>query len=128
MLESLSQRLNDPEFIGKMHTGAAFLNWMQDATKNLDENEDTYKDAYQAAIASYAFNLLKLEDTRWTSSAELFSKVAKSESIEEVQETIAEAKELNGSLYEGMTDQQIYELIKSNAGRMIHNRRDKSGR
>lgn len=121
MLESLSQRLNDPEFIGKMHTGAAFLNWMQDATKNLDENEDTYKDAYQAAIASYAFNLLKLERTQdGQALLELFSKVAKSESIEEVQETIAEAKELNGSLYEGMTDQQIYELIKSNAGRMIY--------
>lgn len=121
MLESLSQRLNDPEFIGKMHTGAAFLNWMQDATKNLDENEDTYKDAYQAAITSYAFNLLKLERTQdGQALLELFSKVAKSESIEEVQETIAEAKELNGSLYEGMTDQQIYELIKSNAGRMIY--------
>lgn len=131
MLESLSQRLNDPEFIGKIHTGAAFLNWMQDATKNLDKNEksapheaqseDTYKDAYQAAIASYAFNLLKLERTQdGQALLGLFSRVAESESMEDVQETIAEAKELNGSLYEGMTDQQIYELIKSNASRMVN--------
>lgn len=131
MLESLSQRLNDPEFIGKMRTGAAFLNWMQDVAKSLDKNEkevlheaqeeDSYKDAYQAAIASYAFNLLKLEKTRdGQAILGLFSKIAESESIEEIQETMAEAKELNGSLYEGMTDQQIYELIKSNASNMIN--------